>query len=270
MGYFFAIIRNPVSFESIHLPMLKDLILTNKKVFFASDMHFGAPTVKESKEREANLVRWLNLIESEAEAIVLVGDIFDFWYEYKKVVPRGYIRLLGKLAELSDQGIKIILFTGNHDLWMFNYLQEELNATVYTSPQVIEVNGMKILVGHGDGLGKGDYFYKLLKKVFTNRFCIWAFGRLHPNFGFRLAHAWSSKSRISDITSFDKETDYLYNYCLELENKTHHDFYLFGHRHLPIKMELNEKSTYINIGEWIIDPHYGVLDNQGVELRKYV
>jgi UDP-2,3-diacylglucosamine hydrolase len=249
--------------------MLETLNLTNKKVFFASDMHLGAPDKESSNLREKNVVRWLTEIQHEAEAIVLVGDIFDFWYEYKKVVPRGYVRLLGKLAELSDAGIQIIFFTGNHDIWMFRYFQEELKAKVYTEPQVIEANGMRIMVGHGDGLGKGDYFYKLLKKVFTNPFCIWAFGRLHPNFAFGLAHSWSQKSRLTGITSFDKETDYLYNYCVSIEEKEHHDYYIFGHRHFPIKIPLNSTSTYINIGEWVTNAHYGVLDANGVELLKY-
>lgn len=250
--------------------MLANLNLTNKKVFFASDMHLGAPDRESSKAREIQLVEWLSEIEHEAAAVVLVGDVFDFWYEYKKVVPRGYIRILGKLAQLSDSGVQIIFFTGNHDLWMFRYFQEELNAQIYTEPQVIEVNGMRILVGHGDGLGKGDYFYKGLKKVFTNSLSIWAFGRLHPNFAFGLAHSWSRKSRLAGgISPFDKETDYLYNYCIELESRVHHDYYIFGHRHLPINMQVGDTSRYINIGEWITEPHYGVLDHHGVELQKY-
>jgi len=250
--------------------MLENIQLADKKVFFASDMHLGAPDQASSKERELKLVKWLTEIQDKAAAVILVGDVFDFWYEYKKVVPKGFVRLLGKLAELSDSGIRIILFTGNHDLWMFKYLQEELNATVYTDPQVIQQNGIRILVGHGDGLGKGDYFYKLLKKVFTNPFLIWAFGRLHPNFSFSLAQSWSKKSRLSGgVDPFDEETDYLYNYCQSIEKDDHHDYYIFGHRHLPIKRELNSKSTYINIGEWVTDPHYGVLDKNGVELRKY-
>ena len=248
--------------------MLENINLASKKVFFASDIHLGAPDEASSRAREIKLVKWLSEIQDQAAAIVLVGDIFDFWYEYKKVVPRGFVRLLGKLAELSDAGIQIILFTGNHDLWLFKYLQEELNATVYTEPQVLEHNGIRILVGHGDGLGKGDYSYKFLKKVFTSPISIWAFARLHPNFGFGLAQSWSNKSR-EGIKPFDEKTDYLYNHCLAVQKDAHHDYYIFGHRHMPLTKDLSPHSTYVNLGEWVNNPHYAVFDSNKVELHRY-
>lgn len=250
--------------------MLENLTTGDKRVYFASDMHLGAPSPEASRPREKTLVRWLDSIADDAAAVVLVGDIFDFWYEYRKVVPRGYVRLLGKLAELTDSGIPIILFTGNHDLWMSSYLEDEIGATLYKDPQVFEAYGKKIFIAHGDGLGKGDYSYKLLKKVFTNPLCIWLFGRLHPNFAFGLAHRWSRHSRMNGgISPFDESTDYLFNFSKEVELADHHDYYIFGHRHLPMTKAISPNAMYINIGEWIDEPHFAVLGPDGVSLQKF-
>ena len=253
--------------------MLENLQLSNKKIYFASDFHLGSPDYESSLKREKLLVRWLGEVQHDAAAIVLVGDIFDFWFEYKKVVPRGFVRLLGKIAHLTDEGIPVIFFTGNHDLWLSDYIQNELNVKVYEKPQKFIISDKRILVGHGDGLGTGDWSYKLLKKMFTSSFNKWAFARLHPNFAFRIAEFWSHISRMKSngaVEPFVPETDHLYNFCNEHEKKNHFDYYIFGHRHIPLEIQLNNNSTYINLGEWIINPHYASFDGSKVSLHRYL
>jgi UDP-2,3-diacylglucosamine hydrolase len=171
--------------------------LTKENIYFASDFHLGSPNLEESHKREKLIVSWLTSIEKDAKAIYLVGDIFDFWFEYKKVIPKGFVRLLGKLAELTDKEIAVHLFVGNHDLWMQNYLTEEVGVTIHHKPIVVEEQKKKLFIGHGDGLGSGDYFYKLLKQFFTSKVCQFLFARLHPNFSLSLAHTWSKSSRKS-------------------------------------------------------------------------
>ena len=166
-----------------------------KKIYFASDFHLGTPNFEKSREREDKIIKWLNTIESNASEIYLVGDIFDFWFEYKYTVPKGNIRFLGKIANLIDSGIKVHIFTGNHDMWMFNYLEKEFNLIIHRKPIEKEINGKKFFIGHGDGLGPGDRKYKLIKKFFSNPICQWLFARIHPNLGFSIAQSWSKKSR---------------------------------------------------------------------------
>jgi UDP-2,3-diacylglucosamine hydrolase len=244
-----------------------------KKIFFASDFHLGVPTHAESIAREKRIVAWLESIRHEAQGIYLLGDIFDFWFEYKHAIPRGHIRLLGKLAELRDAGIAVYFFTGNHDMWMFDYFTNELGIPVYREPHVLEVNSKKILIGHGDGLGPGDTFYKLLKKFFASKICQWLFARLHPNVGIGLANFWSRKSRISNNKREEKfmgeEKEFLVAYCREVEANTHHDFYIFGHRHLPLNLPIGESSRYINLGEWVHFDTYAVFDGHTVELKSF-
>jgi UDP-2,3-diacylglucosamine hydrolase len=244
-----------------------------KKIFFASDFHLGVPNHEISLAREKRIVRWLDTIKAEAHSIYLMGDIFDFWFEYKHAVPKGNIRLLGKIAELSDSGIPVIFFTGNHDLWMFDYFPTELGVTIHREPLVLEINQRKLLIGHGDGLGPGDKSYKLLKKIFTNRFCQWFFARIHPNLGIGLAQHWSKKSRISNMKKEEKfngeENEFLLSYCKEMERSTHHDFYVFGHRHLPLDLQVGEKSRYINLGEWVHFNTYAEFDGRQVILKTF-
>ena len=241
--------------------------------YFASDFHLGSPNHQESLVREKKACRWLTSIEPSAKAIYLVGDIFDFWFEYKYAVPRGYVRLLGKLAELSDKGIKIHIFTGNHDMWIFDYLPKEIGAQLYREPIVRSINGKKLYIGHGDGLGPGDYGYKFIKKVFANKFCQWAFARLHPNFGIGLANYFSHKSRKvnaeNDLKFLGEENEWLAIYCKEYLQKEHIDFFIFGHRHLPLEIKVGENSVYFNLGEWINHFTYAVFDGNKVELKKF-
>ncbi len=242
-----------------------------KKIYFASDFHLGVPTYEKSLEREKKIVKWLDTIKSDAEEIYLLGDVFDFWFEYKTVVPRGYVRLLGKIAELSDSGIKIHYFTGNHDMWTFDYLEKELNVTIYRAPIEINYNNKSFYIGHGDGLGPGDHGYKFIKKVFASKVCQWLFARLHPNFGIGIANYFSKKSRIATGTSDEKflgdEKEWLVIYSKEILAKKHFDYLIFGHRHLPLDIKI-DSSRYINLGDWIQYFTYGVFDGEKFELKK--
>jgi UDP-2,3-diacylglucosamine hydrolase len=202
-----------------------------------------------------------------------MGDIFDFWFEYKYVIPKGFIRLQGKLAELRDAGIPIIFFTGNHDMWMFDYVPTELGIPIYRDPQLLSVGDQKLLIGHGDGLGPGDGTYKLLKRIFNSSLCQWLFARIHPNLGISIANSWSRNSRISNDKKEEKFTtednEYLLVYCKEFEKTQHHDFYVFGHRHLPLDLKVNEHSRYINTGEWVHSNTYAEYDGEQVLLKKF-
>lgn len=245
----------------------------DKKIFFLSDFHLGAPNYAGSLVREKKVVAFLNAIKDEAAEIFIVGDIFDFWYEYKTVVPKGYTRLLGKLAELTDAGIPVHFFVGNHDMWMKDYFQKELNIPVYFEPKVYEWNGKTFYIGHGDGLGPGDYGYKFIKKIFRNRLCQWLFGQLHPTWGMGLANYLSRKSRAKTGSSEDhflgEENEWLITYCKEMLAKHHYDYFIFGHRHLPIDFALNDNSRYINLGDWIQYFTYAVFDGTKVDLKKW-
>ncbi len=244
-----------------------------KKTYFASDFHLGVAARCTSAEREQQIVRWLEMIATDAAAIYLVGDVFDFWFEYKTVVPRGYTRLLGKLAELRDRQIPIYFFTGNHDMWVFRYFEEELDIPTYRQPIVREINGKTFFIGHGDGLGPGDRGYKLLKKVFANRGCQWLFERLHPNFGIRLAQLLSGTSRDAQPLAatalfLGEEKEWLIQYANRKLDSTAIDFFVFGHRHLPINWVLkNQKSRYINLGEWLNYNSYAVFDGENIEIK---
>ena len=244
--------------------------MTKNKIYFASDFHLGSPNLKESHKREKLIVSWLTKIEKDAKAIYLVGDIFDFWFEFKKVVPKGFVRFLGKLAELTDKGIAIHLFVGNHDLWIQDYLTEETGVTIHYKPIVVEEQEKKLLIGHGDGLGSGDYFYKILKQVFTSKVCHFLFARLHPNFSLSLAHKWSKSSRKSSERPFaSKEKELLFGYCKKMQKTNPVDYYVFGHRHIPLELKVDEKATYINLGEWILKNTYAVLKDGELNLETY-
>lgn len=244
-----------------------------KKLFFASDFHLGAPDPISSLERERKIIKWLDQIKPEAYALYLVGDIFDFWFEYKHAIPKGFARLQGKLAEFTDSGIPVTFFTGNHDMWMFDYFPQEFNIPVYREPQCLEVNNKVLYIGHGDGLGPDDHTYKFLKKIFQNPICQWLFARIHPNLGLSIANMWSRKSRINnhgkDESFQGAEKEWLFLYAREMETKSHHDFYVFGHRHLPLDLKVNNKSRYINLGEWINYTTYGAFDGNDFKLLKF-
>mgnify|MGYP000856992669 CR=1 FL=1 len=230
-------------------------IRSDKPIFFASDQHFGAPTYEASKVREAAFLEWLDYIEDKAGALFLLGDLFDFWFEYKKVVPRGFVRTLGKLASLADRRLPIYYFVGNHDLWMTDYFEKELGITVFHKPQDFILNGKKYLIGHGDGLGPNDHGYKRMKKVFTNHFLKFLFRWVHPDIGIRLGQYLSTQNKLisgdEDIRFLGDDQEWLAQYCRRKLEQKHRDFFLFGHRHLPLEIALSQKATYINTGDWI-------------------
>jgi len=248
-------------------------LLPGKKVYFASDFHLGVPNKAQSLLREKKLVQWLSDIEKDAQHIFLVGDVFDFWFEYKTVVPRGYTRLLGKLASLADAGIQIHYFTGNHDMWTFGYLEEELGLKVYRNPIEVCINKQQFYIGHGDGLGPGDNGYKFIKKVFASPISQWLFARLHPNFGIGLANFWSGKSRAAngpiDEIFLGEDKEWLIIYCKEVLEKKHYDYFIFGHRHLLLDVILPGNSRYINLGDWFKNAHFGVFNGVTLQLEKY-
>ena len=249
------------------------IIPQGKKIYFSSDNHLGAPTAEASRTRELRFVKWLDEIKEDAAAIFLLGDLFDFWFEYKHVVPKGFVRTLGKLAEIRDSGIHIHFFVGNHDLWMQDYFEKELNIPVYHSPKEFTFNGKTILIGHGDGLGPGDEGYKRMKKVFKNPVSQWLYRWLHPDIGVPLAQYFSVKNKAisgeEDLKFLGEENEWLIQYCKRKLETRHYDYFVFGHRHLPMTIKVGEKSSYINLGDWIGYFTYGVFDGEAFELKEY-
>ena len=244
-----------------------------KKIYFLSDFHLGIPDYASSLVREKKIVAFLEAARKDAAEIFLLGDMFDFWYEYKTVIPKGYVRILGKLAEITDSGIPVHFFVGNHDMWMAGYFEKELNIPVYYEPKIFERNGKRFYIGHGDGLGPGDHKYKMLKKIFRSRFCQWLFGQLHPTWGIGLANNFSGKSRVktmqSDKIFLGEEKEWLIVFCREILAKEHFDFFIFGHRHFPLDFQLNPHSRYINLGDWIRDFTYAYFDGNELYLKKW-
>lgn len=242
-----------------------------RKIYFLSDFHLGAPTAAASLQREKKLVAFLQNIQSSAEEIFILGDIFDFWFEYKTVVPKGFTRLLGTIAAITDAGIPVHVFVGNHDMWMKDYFSNELGCKVYHEPVIMERQGKKLFIGHGDGLGPGDHGYKFIKKIFRNRFCQWAFGVLHPDWGIQLANYFSRKSRLktgeADSIFLGEENEWLVQYSKEVLQQQQIDYFIFGHRHLPMDIELQEGSRYINLGDWIKHFIYATLDTGLLQLH---
>jgi len=245
----------------------------NKKIFFLSDFHLGAPDAASSLIREKKIISFLDEIKNEASRIFILGDLFDFWFEYKKVVPKGYVRILGKLAEITDSGIPIDFFVGNHDMWMKDYFQQELNINIHFEPVAFDLHGKKFLIGHGDGLGPGDHGYKLIKKLFRNPIAQTGFGLLPPVIGIGLANYFSRKSRAktgnSDEVFEGEEKEWLVSFCKDVLKKEHFDYFIFGHRHLPLDIQLNENSKYINLGDWIKYFSYAELDEQRLQIKYY-
>ena len=222
-------------------------------------------------------MNWLDEVKNDASEIFLMGDIFDFWFEYKTVVPKGFVRLLGKLAEITDSGIPISLFRGNHDVWAFNYFEKELNIKLYRDPKIMDFSGKKFYLAHGDGLGPGDRGYKFLKKVFACRFNQWLFRWLHPDLGARMGLYYSKKSRYANVAKEGKKDDsnnikdeMLYRYSEDMHMKHPDvDYFIFGHRHLPTQVNLDDNTQLVILGDWITNFTYAVFDGEKLELKKY-
>lgn len=244
-----------------------------KKIYFLSDFHLGAPDHASSLEREKRIVSFLDKIKDDTSHIFILGDLFDFWYEYKKVVPKGFVRLLGKLAELTDSGIIIKFFVGNHDMWMNGYFEQELGIEVFHEAKEFEFSGKKFFIGHGDGLGPGDHRYKFIKKVFRNKLSQKLFGTLHPSAGIGLADYFSRKSRAAtgktDEQFLGEGKEWLIIFSKEMLQKKHYDFFIFGHRHFPLDFKLSENSRYLNLGDWIKYNSFAVFDGNDMQLKYY-
>ncbi len=248
----------------------------SKKIYFASDFHFGIPDRARSLVREKLFIKWLDEVKDDASQIFLMGDIFDFWFEYKTVVPKGFVRLLGKLAEITDAGIPVSLFRGNHDVWAFNYMEKELNIKLYREPEVMEFSGKKFYLAHGDGLGPGDHGYKFLKKVFACRFNQWLFRWLHPDLGAKMGLYFSKRSRLANVAKEGKkdvtnniQNEMLYKYTDAMISKQPDiDFFIFGHRHLPTQQKIGNAEMVI-LGDWISNFTYAVFDGKELRLLKY-
>ncbi len=242
-------------------------LLPGKKAYFASDFHLGVPSEKESLVRERLIVEWLEKISHDAQHIFLVGDLFDFWFEYRHVAPKGFVRFLGKLAQLSDAGVELIIFCGNHDLWFKDYLEKEIAARIIYSSISIELGSKKFYLAHGDGLGPGGLKFKIVKAVFTNPICQWLFHWIHPNIGYGLARFWSSLSKGRETNP--SEDAKLITHSKTIEQSTHHDYYVYGDCHIPKVEELDEQSTYVNLGDWITNFTFGEFDGEELSLRTF-
>lgn len=244
-----------------------------KKIYFASDNHLGAPTAEDSRPRELKFVSWLDHVKNDAAAIFLVGDLIDFWFEYKTVVPKGFTRTFGKLAEITDSGIPVYFFVGNHDLWMDGYFEEELNIPVFHEAKEFTFNNKTFYIGHGDGLGPHDKGYKRMKKAFTNPVFKWFFRWLHPDIGVRIAQHLSVKSKLisgdEDARFLGEDNEWLVQYSKKKLHEKHYDYFVYGHRHLPLEITLNEKSKYLNLGDWINYFTYAVFDGENMVLKKF-
>jgi UDP-2,3-diacylglucosamine hydrolase len=244
----------------------------DKNIYFASDFHLGSPNFEKSRLREDRIVRWLNYIEPTCSELFLMGDVFDFWFEYKMVVPKGFVRLQGKLATMSDAGIKIYFFKGNHDMWVNDYFTKELGIEIVSDEKIIERNGKRFFLHHGDGLGPGDPKYKFLRKIFRNPVCQWLFALLPPRIGLGIANGWSAHSRLASNAPevfHGAENEWLAVYAHEQLKSAYFDYFVFGHRHLPIDMELGKGSRYVNLGEWFNYNSYAVFDGDSLSLKYF-
>ena len=242
------------------------------KIYFVSDVHLGAPALKNNRERELLFARWLDEIKEDVAELYLMGDIFDFWFEYKKVAPRGFTRILGRIADFTDKGIPVHFFVGNHDLWLKEYLVEELGISVYHKEVVKEICGKNFFLAHGDGLDPDDKGYHFLKKVFTNKTMNWLFARMHPNFGFFIAHKWSAASRLSKSDyqgEFMVNQEGMYKFAADFLKTNSINYFVMGHRHRMAMEQINENASFILLGDWISSFSYGVFDGEKFELKKY-
>lgn len=239
----------------------------NKKAYFAGDFHFGIPNDEESTRREKKVIEWLESIENHAQELFLLGDIFDFWFEYKHVVPKNYFNFLSKISRMIDNGINVHFFKGNHDMWTIDYF-EKIGLKVYNDYQSFNIDKQNIIVGHGDGLGKGDSGYKIIKSIFKNKILQFLFRMLHPDLGMKLGmHLSRSNKNREDHTDINNER--IYRFCKEYNNKEINDAYIFGHSHKVSEKEISELSTYYNTGEWISQSNYLVYKSGKFNLKNF-
>lgn len=245
---------------------------TDRKVYFASDCHFGVPDYQSSRERETRFVKWLDGISTDAGDIFLLGDIFDFWFEYRSVIPKGYSRLLGKFADLSDAGVQFHYFTGNHDMWIKDYFSNEFGFTTYKDPVKMRINDKNFFIGHGDGMYPGDYGYKFIRKVFRFPLCRWLYSTLHPSLATAIAAFFSETSKefqTEDIYPDEKGLEKVFSYIHRRIGDDEFDYYVMGHWHVPIQARLANNALYINTGDWIRHFTYAEYDGNNLQLKKF-
>jgi UDP-2,3-diacylglucosamine hydrolase len=244
------------------------------KIYFASDFHFGIPDRESSMKREALFIRWLDFVRKDASGIYLMGDLFDFWFEYKTAIPKGYVRLLGKLAEITDSGIPVHLFRGNHDMWAFTYLEEEVGIQLHRDPEIKIVGGKQFYLAHGDGQGPGDHGYKMIKKIFQSPINQWLFRWIHPDWGMRMGLYWSRKSRYASLIKEDqvqRDIDTI-NSRLVIHSKdvliNHNDinYFIYGHCHVPLEIILKPGCKQISLGDWLTNFTYAVFDGSDLKI----
>ncbi len=243
------------------------------KALFASDFHLGAPDYSQSRARETKVVNFLNTMGADVSTIYLMGDIFDYWFEYKSVVPKGYVRLLGCLAALADSGKALKIFSGNHDVWMKGYFTQELGAEVYHHPITEVLDGQRFYLAHGDGLGPGDLGYKNLKRLFRNPMAQWAYSQLHPDLASKIATISSRASRKktagSDAIFLGADKEWLIMHSNFVLQSQHIDYFVYGHRHLPMALPLGQKSKFINLGDWLHYDTFGLWDSAEFSLNQW-
>lgn len=242
-----------------------------KKIYFISDVHLGLPDYERSLVREKKLVAWLSEIKESTKELYLMGDIFDFWIDYKRVAPRGYTRFLAKIAEFTDSGIPVHFFTGNHDIWAYDYLPQEIGVTIHRKPVEKEILGKRFYLAHGDGLGNFDKGFKILKSIFTNKVLQWFFARLHPNLALAIGNGWSRKNRYieeqKNLEFLGEDKEWLVIFSKSLLKTKDLDYLVFGHRHIPVKLEIKKNTYFINLGDWINNFTYGVFDGENFEVK---
>ena len=246
-----------------------------KKIFFASDAHFGLRLNEDPKKSEKRFVDWLDSIKQEAEALYLLGDMFDYWFEYKTVVPKGYTRFLGKLAEFTDAGIPVFIFTGNHDIWMFGYLSEEVGATIVTSPMEVNLGGKRFYLAHGDGLADPSRSFRFYRFFFRNKFCQWMYKKVHPDWTVPLGYAWSRRNRIKRINGktegyMSEEKEYLVRFAKNYPRRDNIDCYIFGHRHIMLDLMIPDNKRIIILGDWITHFSFAVFDGEQLYLKQFI
>jgi UDP-2,3-diacylglucosamine hydrolase len=243
----------------------------NQKIFFASDFHLGLPAGSSPLDREKKVVKWLRSVASEAKEIYLLGDVFDFWWEYKLVVPRGFTRFLGTLGEITDSGIPVHFFTGNHDMWIGNYLVNECGIITHTIPVTYVLNGKRFHLAHGEGLGTKDKGYKILLSIFRNKTLRAMYSAMHPSIGIGIGLRWSLSSRLGkgiNIEFLGEEKEDLIRYAREILDKEKIDYFIFGHRHLEMRYTMNNGTEILFLGDWIRNGSYAVWDGNTLTFTK--
>jgi len=242
------------------------------KIFFASDFHLGLKAGGDPAEREKKVVKWLKTIAPDAREIYLVGDIFDFWWEYKLVVPKGFTRFLGTVSSITDSGIPVHFFTGNHDMWVRDYLSDECGLIIHTSPYTQTIDSKRFYIAHGEGLGSKNTGYRILLGIFHNKPLRFIYSMLHPRLGIGIGHKWSLNSRLGKgITMgfLGEEKEDLIRYSRSVLENENIDYFVFGHRHLALSHKLDQGSQIVFLNDWIRQGSFAEWDGKELNLRVF-